>query len=123
MNSKVVDDAKRSRWLKAMLHAYYTIGVCADFFEPDPKSYSKTYLAMKLVTESEIILGLERFVPGWQTINTNNLIEAQSYIHGSSRWYIHCLDDGTFTSEKTDQWTEQGNFSMMLRRVDGLDND
>lgn len=103
---KIVDQARQSRWLKAMLHAYYTTGVCVSYMPPKPEVYAKTYLAIRkthLLDRSTDRAVLD----DWRTINTDSLHEAQAFIQESGRWYIHNLDNGTFTSDEYMEWVEQ----------------
>ena len=103
------NEQRERSFLRALGHAYRTTGAMVSFQQPEPEQYKHRYLALRLEGTGYM---------DWKSLKTDNLREAQASIQECKRWYIHDLDNGTFTSDKTEEWLEQGAFSRGLAALD-----
>ena len=97
------DKDKECYYSRAILIAYYSIGLCVEFWRPEPANYLYRYLAQRLIDVPDSNWSKRQ----WATLNTDNVAEATLFINDEDRWYISDLDNDTVISDKhPNEWVK-----------------
>lgn len=106
------NEEREMAYVRTLLAAYYTVGVCIDFARPKPSYYAEKFLAMRLIPAEEVTPGSYTW-DRWEYLNTSDYGAAVRYIEKAERWYISDLDTGLQVAENQPVWIVINKLSRM----------